>query len=183
MTAAIPATALLRPPYCLCNALTSVDLTSPEVVAALRRRSIVSSSTASRASRAALTPRTSGKGWPNCLALFCTANFGLFKTTEARAADAPLCTRLRRSSICSVVHLRHMTRVIHILYWLRRALDPRPAQNVSRLMFRNLFVARQNELLFSSMTSCLEPSRLHPVGAGSVARCWRSASRPPRLTI
>jgi hypothetical protein len=69
-------------------------------------RLIDSSSSTSLARRAALTCLTSGKELPSCRALFCTANWRRFKTTDARAGETPFWTRAKRSSICSGVQLR-----------------------------------------------------------------------------
>jgi hypothetical protein len=75
-------------------------------------RLIDSSSSTSLARRAALTSLTSGKELPSCRALFCTATWRRFKTTEARAGDTPFWTRARRSAICSGVQLRLDKRTI-----------------------------------------------------------------------
>ena len=102
----------------LCNDLASTTVFV--LLSASRQRSIEFRSIASRAKRAALTSLTSGNGLPNCRALFWMASLGRFSTTEARKADVPLSRSARRSSICSGVQLRLVTRVIARPFRVRR---------------------------------------------------------------
>ena len=132
-----------RPPY-----RPSADCLSVERPAERSPRLSDSTCSSSLARRAALTSLTSGKEHPNCRALFCTATWRRFRTTEARAGETPFWTRAKRSSMCSGVQLRRDTRtMLDYSCWLsfRAARSDRFAQSIPTRFCRS--VRRRTETL------------------------------------
>jgi hypothetical protein len=131
----------------------SADCLSVERPAERSPRLSDSTCSSSLARRAALTSLTSGKEHPNCRALFCTATWRRFRTTEARAGETPFWTRAKRSSMCSGVQLRRDTRtMLDYSCWLsfRAARSDRFAQSIPTRFCRS--VRRRTETLRTAAT-------------------------------